>query len=618
MRECLRLGWAGGLAVVTTTMAMGGTVLPATLVTDPVGLAAAKTRVQAGDAALKAPFEALTARAEKALRQEPLSVVTDDMVPPSGDRHDYVSIGPYWWPNPATPNGLPYIRRDGEVNPERDKGDNTALGRFQFAVRTLCLAYYLTGDERYADHAGELLRAWFLSPETRMNPNLNYGQAIPGVCAGRGTGIIDTVGLIDLVDRVGLLQGSPHWTSADQEGIAAWFGAYLDWLLTSAHGRQEAKASNNHGSWYDAQVAAFALFTRRNEVARRALAAVGETRVARQIEPDGRQPAELARTKSWSYSWFNLSALTTLAALGRHVDVDLWHDATADGRSIKAALGYLARYVGGPAPWPHPQIQASKPSEPLRILLRVAYGYADTASWTLVRRLPLEQLSGEEELLLSPIPTEGGPTAGQASAPELPLVILLGDSIRAGYQPVAVRELAGAARVWAPAENCAHTAHTLANLEKWLAGKSPALVHLNCGLHDLWRNEDGSVRHAKDVYLNNLAAVFAKLRELAPQATRVFALTTPVDQERQKASGYGRVVRFNADVPAYNAAARELAAAHGVLVDDLYAVVERVGTDKLIAADGVHFSPAGCEVLGKAVADCVRTHLAEARAKRAP
>jgi lysophospholipase L1-like esterase len=203
-------------------------------------------------------------------------------------------------------------------------------------------------------------------------------------------------------------------------------------------------------------------------------------------------------------------------------------------------------------------------------------------------------------------------TTVQNPAPELPLVILLGDSIRLGYEQVVKRELAGTAQLWAPSENGAHTAHTLANLPQWLAGKSAALVHLNCGLHDMWRNDDGSIRHPLDVYLTHLAAVFAKLKELAPQAILVFALTTPVDQERQKTSGYGRIVRFNADIPAYNAAARQLAEAQGILVNDLYAVVEHGGTDSLIAADGVHFTPAGCERLGQAVASYVRARLAEA------
>lgn len=196
-----------------------------------------------------------------------------------------------------------------------------------------------------------------------------------------------------------------------------------------------------------------------------------------------------------------------------------------------------------------------------------------------------------------------------AGAAELPLVILLGDSIRMGYQNVTTRELAGTAQVWAPKENCAHSAHTLAHLDKWLEGKTPTLIHINCGLHDMWRNDDGSIRHAEEAYVENLAAIFARLKELAPQATLVFALTTPVDQDLQKTSRYGRVVRRNADIPRYNAAARELAQANGVLVNDLYAAVNHIGLKQLISADGVHLNQQGCDVLGKAVADCVRQAL---------
>lgn len=189
---------------------------------------------------------------------------------------------------------------------------------------------------------------------------------------------------------------------------------------------------------------------------------------------------------------------------------------------------------------------------------------------------------------------------------ELPLVVLLGDSIRMGYQNVVVKELAGTARVWAPKDNCAHTAHTLANLDEWLEGKQPALIHINCGLHDMWRNEDGSIRHPKDIYLKNLEAIFAKLKELAPDAILVFALTTPVDQDQQKTSKYGRIVRRNEDIPKYNAAARTLAEAQGLLVNDLYSVVDLAGTQDLINPDGVHFNPKGCAVLGEAVAAFVR------------
>jgi len=193
---------------------------------------------------------------------------------------------------------------------------------------------------------------------------------------------------------------------------------------------------------------------------------------------------------------------------------------------------------------------------------------------------------------------------------KLPLVVLLGDSIRMGYQKTATNELVGTAQVWAPQENCAHTVHTLANVGKWLKDKKPALIHINCGLHDMWINEDGSIRYSEEVYLKNLSAIFAKLKELAPDATLVFALTTPVDQDRQKTSNYGRTVRYNADIPRYNTAARKLAEESGLLVNDLYTAVEQVGTDQLIAQDGVHFNPQGCKVLGKSVAAFVKQALA--------
>lgn len=192
---------------------------------------------------------------------------------------------------------------------------------------------------------------------------------------------------------------------------------------------------------------------------------------------------------------------------------------------------------------------------------------------------------------------------------ELPLVVLMGDSIRMGYQNVAIKELAGTAQVWSPKENCAHTVHTLANVEKWLDAKTPALVHMNCGLHDMWRNGDGSIRHPEEVYLKNLAAIFGKLKASAPNAILVFALTTPVDQEQQKTSGYGRIVRYNEDIPKYNAAAKALALEHGLQVNDLYSVVDERGTQELISPDGVHFKPAGCEALGKAVAAYIRNAL---------
>src|SRR3954468_7394630 len=201
--------------------------------------ARAKARI-AGD--LQPAYEHLKSDADKALKAKPVSVMDKKLTPSSGDKHDYMSVAPYFWPDPTKPNGLPYIRKDGQVNPERTNNatDANASKEMMANVQTLTLAYYFSGNDAYADHAATLLRTWFLDPATRMNPNLNFGQAIPGVTPGRGIGIIDTVGLIGVVDSIGLLQSSKSWTDADQKGMVAWFDAYATWLQTSKNGKEEA------------------------------------------------------------------------------------------------------------------------------------------------------------------------------------------------------------------------------------------------------------------------------------------------------------------------------------------------------------------------------------------
>ncbi len=378
--------------------------LPESLIVGRVaGLQAARDRLAAGDAFLAPALAALRERAEQALAVGPFSVVDDPAVPPSGDRHDYLSVGPYWWPDPAKPDGLPYIRRDGEVNPERNQGDSIAMGRMTKAVGDLSLAYWFTGDERYAAWAARLLQAWFLDPATRMNPHLEYGQAIPGRCPGRGIGIIDTTGFVELVDRVLLLRTSAHWSAADHVGLQAWFADYLDWLLTSNHGREERAAHNNHGTWFDAQAAAFARFVGREPVVAEILATVGEQRVARQVEPDGRQPHELARTKSWSYSIYNLQALQVLARLGEEAGVDLWHYRTADGRSVRGPLDFLAGYLDGTNPWPWQQLGGWQPATLLGTLLTAAWGTGSDEYAAAALALPVEATGADPLWLRFPL-----------------------------------------------------------------------------------------------------------------------------------------------------------------------------------------------------------------------
>ncbi|HEY6308550.1 MAG TPA: alginate lyase family protein [Candidatus Angelobacter sp.] len=316
--------------------------------------------------------------ADRAMKEGLFSVMDKPVTPPSGDKHDYMSLGTYWWPNPKTANGLPYIRHDGERNPGIEKiPDHENMGRVGKNSRLLALAFYVTGDEAYAVRAALLLRTWFLDPATRMNPNLNFGQGIPGITTGRGTGIIDSRGLTDVVDAIGLLAGSRNWKADDQKGMERWFAGYLAWLQQSSIGQDEAKAANNHGTFYDVQVADFALFNGKPDVARDVVQQAKEKRLARQIMPDGSQPLEAERTRGLSYSLFNLEGLMELAELGEHTGVDLWNFQTSDGRSICRALEYLLPFARGEKKWEHQQITEFKPQEIVPRLLMAASKFSN-------------------------------------------------------------------------------------------------------------------------------------------------------------------------------------------------------------------------------------------------
>jgi hypothetical protein len=362
---------------------------PRVFLIDPQALTQTKRRAAAGDSQLAAALGRLERDAEKSLKVEPFSVTRTDKIPPSGDKHDYLSLAKYYWPNPNSPSGLPYVVRDGETNPDTQKFPaRLALEGVCHHVPTLALAYYLTGREPYAARAAKLLRVFFLDPATRMNPNLEYAQFIPGKNTGRGTGIIDTTGLAPLIDAVGMLAGSPAWTAADQKGMEAWFHAYLRWLLTSKAGQTEGKASNNHGCWYDVQTASMALFAGETGIARQILGTAVPRRIALQIEPDGQMPRELKRTKSFSYCIFNLRALFDLAALGDRVGVDLWNARTPDGRGIRKALDFMLPYTVGGRPWMGQQITKFDPDEIIPLLRRAALAYHDPQYEAMIAKLP--------------------------------------------------------------------------------------------------------------------------------------------------------------------------------------------------------------------------------------
>ena len=365
--------WLAVLAAAPPAAAEG----PRVFLLDPQALELTRSRVRAGDPQLAPALARLRSEAQRALATGVLSVTTKPATPPSGDKHDYMSQAPYFWPNPDTPNKLPYVRRDGERNPEiLTIADHDALAELVSATETLALAYHLFGDDAYAAKAADLLRGWFLDPVLCMNPHLQYGQAIPGLSEGRGIGIIDTAGLPRLVDAAGLLAGSRAWSVEDQQGLALWFEHYLNWLRESGHGREEGAATNNHGTYYDAQVASLALFLGRQELAAQVLTESCRKRIAAQIEPDGRQPRELERTRAWSYSVMNLRGLFWLAALGERCGVDVWGYQTTDGRSLRKALEWLAPFAAG-KPWPHPQIGTWSPKDLAPLLRQAAVHYRE-------------------------------------------------------------------------------------------------------------------------------------------------------------------------------------------------------------------------------------------------
>jgi hypothetical protein len=346
----------------------------------------------------------LESDAQQALTAGPFSVVSKDARPPSGDKHDYMSQAPYFWPDPSKPNGLPYIRRDGERNPEINKiTDHQVMDRMVAAVESLALAYYFKGDEAYADKAARLLRAWFLDPATRMNPNLEYGQGIPGVNTGRGIGLIETRGLTRVVDAVGLLAGAKAWTEADQRGLQDWFARFLQWMRDSNNGRDEAAAKNNHGTYYDLQAASFALFQGKKDVAITILQAARQKRIAAQIEPDGRQPLELARTRAWSYSVGNLDGLMELATLAAHAGVDLWDYQTSDGRGIRKALDFLTPYAMGERKWAYQQLGEWPPQMLFPLLRQAAVQYLDPRYRAVLSKLPEIPATDRSRLLMPEI-----------------------------------------------------------------------------------------------------------------------------------------------------------------------------------------------------------------------
>jgi hypothetical protein len=319
-------------------------------------LADKKNKIISRDPALMPAYTQLLKNADLLLNYAPVSVMQKNAVPPSGDKHDYMSIAPYFWPDPSKPDGLPYINKDGVVNPEvRQYTDKLNMPVLCENIYLLSLAYYFSSDEKYARHASKLAEIWFLDSATKMNPNLNFGQAVKGVTDGRSEGLIDSRFFIWAIDGIQLLNGSRYWTSQDQSSLKQWFADFLSWMQTSRIGLREMHAANNHGVWYDAQSLSMALYIDSSDLANRIVSRAAG-RLDKQMDDNGFFPLELTRTTSLHYSVFIMNAFYVIAELSQQTSTNLWTLETPSGKSLKLAFKTILPYLTKEKPWSGPQI----------------------------------------------------------------------------------------------------------------------------------------------------------------------------------------------------------------------------------------------------------------------
>jgi hypothetical protein len=297
--------------------------------------------------------------ANAALQLEPITITKYHSTLSQGGIHDFYSNADYFWPDPTKPGGLPYINRDGQSNPNNFRQHRMAMRDLRDAVAALAAAYKITGDDRYATKAAALLRVFFLDPGTRMNPNLQYAQAVPGGSPGRSWGIIDGLHLIEIPPAITSIEKSPSFSPELVAGLKQWFQEIADWMITSKNGQAEAAARNNHSVAFWLQIACYARFTGDQAKLAECRRQFKEVLVPNQMAVDGSFPLELLRTKPYGYSIFQLDNLVTLCRVLSTPTDDLWTYELPDGRGIRKAVAFLYPFLADKSKWPHkPDVQA--------------------------------------------------------------------------------------------------------------------------------------------------------------------------------------------------------------------------------------------------------------------
>lgn len=307
---------------------------------------------------LNESYKKLLDEADESLNFKPSFVVDKGIIPPSGDIHDYTSLAPYWWPDESKPNGLPYIRKDGQHNPDtrEPRYDKLRMRKLLQHVHDLSYAYYFSNNEKYAKKAIELLTGWFLDSKTRMNPNVNFGQAIPGSVTGRSIGIIDTKSFAYLPDQLTLLKDSKYYSEEFENRMKSWFSNYLAWLWNSPNGQRERIHPNNHGTAYDVQAIALALYVGNIDLAKYIIHDFSCNRLGSQVKSNGSQPLELERTRSFHYSIQNLRNFMEIGLMASRTGIDFLHAKGQKDQSIQKMIHFLLPDSKGKINWNYQQI----------------------------------------------------------------------------------------------------------------------------------------------------------------------------------------------------------------------------------------------------------------------
>lgn len=318
-------------------------------------LLAGATFANGGDEWLKQAVIArradIVAKAQWAMQQQPVTVTASGSPRSAGGIHDFYSEGDYWWPNPVSADS-PYIQKDGQTNPDNFVAHRQAMVRFSRIVGALAAAYVAEGKEEYLEHARKHILAWFVNADTRMNPNLQYAQAIKGRATGRGIGIIDTVHFIEIAQALRIMEKAGVLKDADLAAVKNWFAEYLRFMTEHPYGKDEMNAKNNHGTCWVMQVAAFASFVQDKKLTEFCIRRYKEVLLPNQMAADGSFPQELRRTKPYGYALFNLDAMATVCQILSTPQNDLWKYTADAGKTIGKGIAYMYPYVENKGKWP--------------------------------------------------------------------------------------------------------------------------------------------------------------------------------------------------------------------------------------------------------------------------